>query len=36
MLISREGALTVNLRKVSGEVLWTRVLEPEPVRTSRA
>jgi alkaline phosphatase D len=28
MLISRDGALTVNLRKVSGEVLWTKVLEP--------
>lgn len=31
LLIDREGALTVNLRNVGGEVLWTKVLEPEPV-----
>lgn len=29
LLIGVDGAMTVNLRNIAGEVLWSRVLEPE-------
>ncbi len=29
LLIDRDGAMTVNLRKVGGDILWSTLLEPE-------